>query len=290
MIIARRAIGRDMPPYIVAELGAAHNGSFERAVRLIEEAKAAGADAVKLQCFEPAKIAAARGGWNKQIFTGPWAGWTLGPLYHKAMTPKEWFPALFEVGRDLAIPVFASVFDREGIDFLEALDCPAYKVASFELGDLQLIDKAAATGKPLILSTGMATNHDVGEAVVAAMAPSGSQPPALLHCVSAYPCPVACANVGRIEELRYLFQLPVGYSDHTLGSEAAIVATALGASIIEKHITLSRQDGGLDDHFATEPDEFKAFVAAVKNAHAALQETVSEGEAAHRDLRVKVSA
>jgi sialic acid synthase SpsE len=289
MIIAGRTIHRDASPYIVAEIGAAHNGSFDRAYQLIEHAQAAGADAVKLQLFEPAKIAETRGGWTKQLLSGPWAGWTLGPLYHKAHTPKEWFPALFEVGRERGIPVFASVFDADGVDFLEALACPAYKIASFELGDLKLIDKVASTGKPVILSTGLADTAEVGAAILAAMAPAGSQPPAILHCVSAYPCPVEQANLGRIGELRYLFGLLTGYSDHTLGNEAAVVATALGAAIIEKHITLSRHHGGLDDHFASEPREFKAFVTAVRNAHLALQETVSVGEAAHRNLKVKVA-
>jgi sialic acid synthase SpsE len=287
--IAGSHIGPDAAPYIVAEMGAAHNGLFDRAVKIIEAAKAAGADAVKLQCFDPQDIAAARGGWTKVIPAGPWAGWTLGLLYQKAYTPKEWFPGLFDYAERIGITLFASVFDTSAVDFLEVMGCPAYKISSFELGDLRLIDKAAATGKPLILSTGMASAHEIGEAVITALAPARARDLALLHCVSTYPCPIEEANVGRIGELRYLFQLPIGYSDHTLGSDAAVVATALGARIIEKHMTLSRQDGGLDDGFASEPHEFKAFVTAIRNAHAALQDTVSAAENLHRDMKVKVA-
>ena len=292
MQIDGRQIGPGHPPYVIAELSGEHKGSLYRALDLIKAAKEAGADAAKLQLYDPIALAEARGGRHKFLESGLWKGRTLGDLYQEAHTPKEWFPELFAYAREIGITLFSSVFDEEGVDFLKALGCPAYKVASFEIGDLALIRKAASTGKPLIISTGMASEDNVDEAL-AASAPVSV---ALLHCVSAYPCAVADANLRQVAWLwgrRDEVYCPsdarpsvVGLSDHTLGTTAAIVAIALGASIIEKHITLSRNDGGPDAAFSLEPAEFTKLVQDVKDAYASLGNGERPAsEAPYRDLR-----
>lgn len=286
MKIADRIIGRGDLPYVIAEIASEHCGSYERAIRLIEVAKEAGADAAKLQLYDPLKLAEARGGADYVLPDGLWAGRTLLDLYTQAHTPRKWFPGLFAAAKSIGITLFSSVFDEEGVDYLETLECPAYKISSFEIRDLALIRKTASTGKPLIISTGMASDDEVEDAYIAAMTPDV----AWLHCVSAYPCDIREANLSRIDVLVHWLQT-IGLSDHTLGSVAPIVATALGASIIEKHLTLSRADGGPDAAFSLEPAEFKQMVSDVRDAYASLGTGErSKSEDTYRPLRAKVSA
>lgn len=309
MQINGRQIGPGHPPYIVAELSGEHRGSSTRAMTLIRAAKEAGADAAKLQCFTPELLAEARGGADKVLTEGLWAGRRLIDLYRETHTPREWFPDLFAYARDIGITLFSSVFDEEGVDYLERLGCPAYKISSFELTGLALIRKAASTWKPVILSTGMASAQEIKAAVMAGirvadiangspdtfdaieMAMAGGRfrygfARALLHCVSAYPCAVADANLVRLKEPA--LNSVVGLSDHTLGSVAPIVATALGASIIEKHITLDRSNGGPDAPFSLEPAEFAQMVRDVKDAYASLGTGERpRSEEMYRDLRAK---
>jgi len=256
------------PPYIVAELSSNHNGSYQRACDIIRAAADAGADAVKLQVYDPLRLATSRGGPDKVIDTGPWKGKRLLDLYIEGHTPIDWVPSLFDDARDIGVTLFSSVFDEEGVDFLEQCGCPAYKISSFELTNTRLIEKAASTGKPLIISTGMADHADIA----AAFRASNGVPFALLHCVSQYPCPVEHANLGRIPDMRRMYGRPTGWSDHTMGNEAAIAAVALGACIVEKHLTLRRSDGGLDALFSMEPDEFSVMATACRKTWLALQE------------------
>jgi sialic acid synthase SpsE len=261
-------IGSNHPPYLVAELSANHNGDYHRACAIVEAAAEAGADAIKIQVYDPIRLATARGGCNQVLQTGPWKGRSLLDLYKEGHTPIHWVPSLFAWARKLGITMFASVFDEEAVDFLEECECPAYKIASFELTNTPLIRKAAATGKPLILSTGMGNSIEISDALKSAAATQV----ALLHCVSDYPCKIEHANLGRIETMRRMYGLPIGWSDHTMGSEAAIVATALGACIIEKHLTLLRRDGGLDAAFSMERDEFAAMATSCRKAWLSVQE------------------
>jgi N-acetylneuraminate synthase len=293
--IAGREIGPSHPPFIVAEMASEHRGNYALACELIIQAKRAGADAVKAQIYDPLRLAEARGGKDK-LAPPPWDHLTLGELYSKAYTPKEWFPGLFAVAKDIGITLFSSVFDEEAVDYLESLGCPAYKISSFELTDHALICKAASTGKPVILSTGMASNSDVVRAMVRMSRATKSferTTGAVLHCVSAYPCLISDANLYGVGLLQIMLkpaypELAYGLSDHTLGTTAAVVATALGASIIEKHITLSRADGGPDKDFSLEPAEFAKLVQDVKDAYASLGTGERpKSEDIYRDLRRK---
>ena len=280
MNIAGKDIGLGHPPHIVAEVSGEHRGSIDNAIALIRAAKEAGADAAKLQAFSPERLAEARGGRDKVLADGLWKGRKLIDLYRETHTPASWFSDLFAFADHIGITLFSSVFDEEGVDYLETLGCPAYKISSFEVTNLPLIRKAASTGKAVIISTGMATRDDVLVALATAASKPGYIDPepgnvALLHCVSSYPCSIADANLSRLAALVRGdspggFRIPVGLSDHTLGSTAAIVATALGASIIEKHITLDRNNGGHDAAFSLEPKEFAKLVQDVKDAYASL--------------------
>lgn len=298
MIIDGRQIGPGHPPYLVAEMSGEHRGNFGLACDLIKAAKAAGADAVKAQLYDPDRLAEARGGRDKVLTDGLWKGRTLGDLYREAHTPREWFPDLFDFARDAGITLFSSVFHKEDVEYLYGLGCPAFKISSFEITELDLIREAAATGRPLIISTGMASTEDM----IAALNETVIEEPgqwcckelcevALLHCVSAYPCPVSSAHLARLRYFIGEFGVETrafGFSDHTLGTTAAIVATALGASIIEKHITLSRADGGPDAAFSLEPAEFKKLVQDVKDAYASLGTGERpKSEDIYRDLRRK---
>jgi pseudaminic acid synthase len=268
--IAGRAIGNGAPCYIIAELSANHGGKLSSAIALIEAAAAAGADAVKLQTYRADTITLDCDGPCFRIGEGTvWTGRRLFDLYDEAHTPWDWHPALFAAAEKHGIACFSSPFDDTAVDFLEMLNCPAYKIASFEIVDHGLIRKAAATGKPLIISTGMASGGEVAEAVEIARA-AGAGGIALLKCVSAYPAPPEEMNLRTIAYLSQKFDCPAGLSDHTLGIPVAITAIALGGCIIEKHLTMRRADGGPDAHFSLEPNEFKQMVEGIRIAEQAL--------------------
>jgi len=254
-------------PMIVAEIGGNHLGSFQRALDLIFAAKKAGADAVKLQCFLPEQMADP----GVKIESGPWAGRDLLALYRETHTPQDWFAALFRVARHMEMIPFASVFHPDDVDFLQTIQCPIFKIPSFELTDLNLIRYAAKTGKWLIISTGMATKAEIFDAVVAAGG-RGRAPvlPTLLKCTSAYPSEPKDANLRAMTALSY--GCPFGLSDHSLTTAIPVAAAVLGATVIEKHLTLSRADGGPDAAFSLEPHEFGAMVRDVRDAVAALGE------------------
>jgi len=267
--IAGRPIGTEQPPYIVAELSANHGQDFEEAVRLIEAAAAAGADAVKLQTYTPDTLTIDCHQPHFRIEGTIWAGRTLYDLYGEAYTPWEWQPRLKQVAGDLGLHLFSTPFDATAVDFLEAMEVPAYKVASFELVDLPLLRRVAGTGKPIILSTGMASLAEIDEAVQTIRQAGGRQL-ALLKCTSAYPAPPDRMDLRTIPHLAEAFHLPVGLSDHTLSVAVPAAAVALGASIIEKHFTLSRDKPGCDGPFSLEPHEFREMVRAARTAQEAL--------------------
>lgn len=268
--IAGRRIGARQPAFVIAELSANHHQGFDEAVRLIAAAKDAGADAVKLQTYTPDTITLRCERREFQIPDGnTWGGRSLYDLYAEAYTPWEWHPKLAAVARDCGLILFSTPFDRSAVEFLAGLDMPAYKVASFEIGDLELIACAARTGKPLIISTGMASFGEIEDAVRTARS-EGAGGVALLKCTSAYPSPPQEMNLATIPDLAESFGVTAGLSDHTLGIAAAVTAVTLGASIVEKHFTLSRQVAGPDSHFSLEPPEFRAMVDAIRVAEQAV--------------------
>lgn len=252
--IAGRRISEDMPPYIIAELSANHNGRLETALKIIEEAKKAGADAVKLQTYTADTITLDCDSEDFQIHGGLWGGKTLYQLYQEAHMPWEWHRPLFEHARKMEITIFSSPFDNSAVDFLEDLNAPAYKIASFEAVDLPLIKYVASTGKPMIISTGMADAEEIQEAIDAALA-GGCKELAILHCVSGYPAPAEDYNLRVIPDMLRRYGLVTGLSDHTLDNTTAVTSVALGAAVIEKHFTLDRSGGGADDSFSLEPNE-----------------------------------
>ncbi|MBY0532201.1 MAG: pseudaminic acid synthase [Xanthobacteraceae bacterium] len=267
--IAGRHIGPSHPPYVIAEISGNHNGNIERAYAIIDAAKAAGADAVKLQTYTPDTMTINHNGPGFRIDGGPWDGRSLYELYGEAQTPWDWHIKLFDYARKAKIVCFSSPFDETAVDFLEGLGAPAYKIASFEVVDIPLIRYVAKRGKPVIISTGMSSYDELDEAVSAAKE-SGATGVVLLHCISAYPAPADEANLRRIHTLAERYRCPIGLSDHTLGTAVSTAAVALGAMVIEKHLTLARSDGGLDAGFSLEPAEFKELVGSVKTSFAAL--------------------
>jgi len=268
--LGNRTIGQGQPVYVVAELSANHNRTFENAVRLVHEANEAGADAVKLQTYTADTITIQGEGEQFRIGGGTlWDGRTLHDLYGEAYMPWEWQPKLKQVANHLGMDLFSSPFDDSAVDFLEKMNVPAHKVASFELVDIGLIQKIARTGKPMIMSTGMATVDEIEEAVQTARQ-AGATEIALLKCTSAYPAKADEANLRTIPELAKRFGVPAGLSDHTMGTAVPVAAVTLGACIIEKHITLSRALKGPDSEFSLEPQEFKTMVEAIRTAELAL--------------------
>ena len=272
MDIAGRPVGPDAPPYIVAELSGNHNGDPDRALDIIRAVARSGADAVKIQTYTAETITIDHDGPEFTVNTGGlWDGRSLYDLYDEAHTPWEWHKAMFDCAADAGVAIFSAPFDHSAVDFLETLDCPAYKIASFEIVDLPLITKTAATGKPLIISTGMASIGEIREAVETARA-AGASDIALLHCVSGYPTPASDCHLATIPHLANELDVQVGLSDHTLGTAVPVAAIALGATIIEKHVTLRRSDGGPDAAFSLEPDELTQMVEACRTTSEALGE------------------
>ena len=269
IVIAGREISRSQPPYVIAELSANHNGKLDTALKIIEEAAKAGADAVKLQTYRPDTITLNSNADEFKIKGGLWDGRTLYELYEEAHMPWEWHKPLFEHAKKIGINIFSSPFDTTAVDLLEDLNAPAYKIASFEAVDLPLISYVAATGKPMIISTGMADAEEIQEAITAARE-GGCKELAILHCVSGYPAPAEDYNLHTIGDMIDRFGLVTGLSDHTLDNTTAIASVVLGASIIEKHFTLDRNGGGPDDSFSLQPAELKELCRDSKTAWKAL--------------------
>ena len=267
--IAGRRITVDEPPYVIAEMSANHNGSIETAFKIIDAAQRAGADAVKIQTYRPGTITLNSDGEGFRIVGGLWDGRRLYDLYEEAHMPWEWHAPLFEHARTIGITIFSSPFDTTAVDLLESLNAPAYKIASFEAVDLPLIEYVASTGKPMIISTGMADAEEIHEAVDTAHS-GGCKELALLHCVSGYPAPAADYNLRTIPDMRARYGTVIGLSDHALDNTTAIASVVLGAALIEKHFTLDRSGGGPDDSFSLEPPELAALCAGVRTAWDAL--------------------
>lgn len=267
--INRRLIGSGHLTYIIAEMSANHQQDYDKAVRILEAAKKAGADAVKLQTYTADTMTIDCSNEYFLIKGTPWSGRRLFDLYREASTPWEWQGKLKEIANELGLDCFSTPFDETAVDFLERLEMPAYKIASFENVDLPLLRRVARTGKPVIMSTGMATLAEIDEAV-AALRAAGNQQLALLKCTSAYPAPPSEMNLRTIPHLAEAFDVPAGLSDHTLDVAVPVAAVALGACIIEKHLTLDRSEPGPDSGFSLEPHEFKAMVDAVRTTELAL--------------------
>lgn len=280
--IAGREIGAAHPPFVIAELSANHNGSLAHALELMEAAKESGADAIKLQTYTADTMTIDHDGPEFSIKGGLWDGYTLHALYQEAHTPWEWHEELFAKGRELGLIVFSTPFDARALDFLHGLGAPAYKIASFELVDLPLIRKCAALGKPMIMSTGMASLEEIDAAVKTA-AEAGAEEIALLHCTSGYPTPPAEVDLRTIPNLAEAFGRVTGLSDHTHGIGVAVAGVALGAAIVEKHFTLRRSDGGPDSAFSMEPDEFRALSNNIRLAWQALGRVRYDKSASEKD-------
>jgi len=267
--IAGRKIGPDYSPYIIAELSANHNGDINRAYQIMEEAKKAGADAIKLQSYTHETITMDCNSEEFQIHGGLWDGQTLYELYKGAHMPWEWHELLFAKAKELDITIFSSPFDFTAVDLLESLDTPAYKIASFELIDLPLIKRVAQTGKPMIMSTGMANKEEIQEAVDCARG-NGCEELIVLHCVSGYPAPAGQYNLRTIADISERYDVLSGLSDHTIDNATAVASVVLGACLIEKHVTMDRDGGGADDSFSLEPRELAQLCKDSKTAWEAL--------------------
>ena len=289
--IGDRLVGPKHPPFIIAEMSGNHNQSLDRAMELVEAAAKTGVHALKLQTASPDGLTLDVDSPEFLIDdpASPWHGRNLYQLYKEAVTPWEWHKPIFDRCNELGLTVFSSPFEPSAIDLLEELNAPCYKIASFELVDLPLIRKAAATGKPLIMSTGMASVSDIQDAVDAAKG-EGNTNIILLKCTSSYPATAADANIATIPHLREMFGLQVGLSDHTLGVGVPCAAAALGATVIEKHFTLKRSDGGVDATFSLEPHEFAALVEESERAWASVGQVVYGGaEVEQKSLKFRRS-
>jgi pseudaminic acid synthase len=287
LVIQGRSIGSGAATYIVAEMSANHGQDFNQAGAILQVAKEAGADAVKLQTYTADTLTIDGEGPGFRVQSGPWAGRTLYDLYQEAFTPWKWQPELMRIANGLGLALFSTPFDDTAVAFLQKMNVPAYKIASFELVDRALLTAVARTGKPVIVSTGMATLEEIDEAV-STLRRAGARQIALLKCTSAYPAPAQDMNLRTISHLAQTFGLPIGLSDHTLDIAVPVVAVTLGACIVEKHLTLSRSLPGPDSAFSLEPPEFKAMVQAVRSAEKALgtvQYGAGEGEAKNRVFR-----
>ncbi len=261
-------VGQGLAPYVIAELSGNHRGQLSRALQMLESAASCGVQAVKLQTYRADTITIDHDGPEFKIGGGLWAGRTLYDLYEEAHTPWEWHRPLFDRARQLGVTLFSSPFDDSAVDLLEDLGCPAYKIASYEMIDVNLIRRVAATGKPLIISTGLADEAEIEEALDAvAGAPGGA---AFLYCISGYPTPIDEVNLMTMVDMAKRFKVPVGISDHSAGTDVPVAAVALGAAIVEKHFTLSRAEGGVDSAFSLEPPEFARLVEGCRHAYQAL--------------------
>lgn len=269
LTIESRSISSKQPPYIVAELSANHNGSLDRALATIEAAKQCGADAIKIQTYTADSITIDCDSPDFIIQAGPWKGYKLYDLYKEAGTPYEWHRHLFDHARKIGITIFSTPFDDTAVDLLEELNTPAYKIASFELVDLPLIRRVATTGKPVIMSTGMASENEIEEALSAAR-DAGCKELLLLHCISSYPAPIEQSNLRRIPQIARRFGVEVGLSDHTLGTTAAVAAVSMNACLIEKHFTLDHSEKGPDSEFSIGPVGLRELCDITRSAWRAL--------------------
>ena len=268
-------IGQGQQPYVIAELSANHNGDINRAFRTIEAAKRSGANAIKLQTYTPDTITIDCDKEEFQIEGGLWDGQSLYQLYKKAYMPWEWHKPLFDKAKELGITIFSSPFDNTAVDFLEELNVPAYKIASFEAIDLPLVSYVASTGKPLIISTGMANDEEILQAIDAARS-GGCKELVMLHCVSGYPSAPEDYNLATLQDMQTRFNVLVGLSDHTISNATSIASVALGACVIEKHVTLDRSGGGVDESFSIVPNELEQLCKDAKTAWQSLGKVTYE--------------
>lgn len=285
MKISNTSIGKNKPVFVVAEISTNHGQDLTRAIKLIKEAKKCGADAVKFQAFDPDVITIQSDSRHFRIKHPEWGGQTLYDLYKKAYTPWEWFKKIKKAAKKEGMIFLASAFDEKAVDFLESLDIHAHKIASFELVDIPLIEYAAAKRKPLILSTGMGTKKEIKDAVNGAKT-AGSKDIILMKCVSNYPAKPESMHLNTIPDMREIFKLPVGISDHSLGFGASIAAVALGAVVVEKHFTLSRRIKTPDSFFSMEPDEFKVLVENIRIVEKAMGKASYGVTSSERDNRI----
>lgn len=262
-------IGKDYPPFVIAELSANHNGSIERALKSVEAAKSAGASAIKLQTYSADTMTIDSNGEDFQIHGGLWDGWNLYKLYEWAQTPYEWHEEIFNYAKKLNITCFSTPFDETAVDLLENLNTPAYKIASFEMIDLPLVEYVASTGKPMIISTGMASLEEIEESITTAR-DAGCKDIVLLHCISGYPAPVEQSNILTISDFEKRFDVIAGLSDHTLGTAVSVASVALGASVIEKHFTIDSNDKGPDSEFSLNPQQLQTLCKDTHDAWASI--------------------
>ena len=267
--IGKNTISTDNSPFVIAEISANHNGSLQRALETVKAAKSCGVHAVKIQTYTPDTMTIDCNLDDFKIHKGIWKGKNLYELYGEAFTPYDWHEKIFSYAKNIGVTIFSTPFDETAVDLLETLDTPAYKIASFEITDLPLLSYVASKGKPMLISTGMATFEEIGEALETAKS-GGCNELAIFHCVSSYPTPLSAANLAKIEILKKEFSVHVGLSDHTEGTIAGIAATAIGATLIEKHFTLSRTLGGVDSSFSLEPDEMHELVIKTDETYNAL--------------------